>query len=209
MTRLIKTAGLLIFSSVIIIQGWRGSCNQQDIYHLLRRYKTAVVLLYDSSCMTEQAKRMKKTVSQLANSAFYPKKSLLFLSLDVSKSHVKIFMQDYNLTIDKFPALILFANSQLLQDQKGAVQFNGLATRTDIKKFIDSYLHLDLEQYAQEERVFKRYKNVIRDRAHVYYTPYFSKVANPWNDWWGWPYYGMSQGNYGGNMGINFFASNY
>lgn len=209
MTKLIKTAGLLIFSCVIILQGWRGSYNQQDIYHLLRRYKTAAVLLYDSSCMTEQAKQMKKIVSQLANSVFYPKKSLLFLSLDVSKSHVKIFMQDYNLTIDKFPALILFANSQLLQDQKGAVQFNGPIARADIKKFIDRYLCIDLEQYAQEERVFKRYKNIVRDRAHVYYTPYFSKVANPWNDWWGWPYYGMAQGNYGGNMGINFFASNY
>lgn len=209
MTKLTKIGVLLLFSCVIIIQGWRGSCNQQDIYHLLRRYKTAVVLLYDSSCMTEQTKQMKKIVSQLANSAFYPKKSLLFLSLDVSKSHVKIFMQDYDLKIDKFPALILYANSQVIQDQKGVVQFNGPVTRATIKKFIDTYLCIDLEQYAQEERMFKRYKNIVRDRTHVYYTPYFSKVANPWNDWWGWPYYGMAQGNYGGNMGINFFASNY
>lgn len=62
----------------------------------------------------------------------------------------------------------------------------------------------------------ERYENLLRKRIHLYYTPYFSKVANPWNDYWGWPYYGMAQGNYGGNMGVvvgpsgfSFFGSNY
>lgn len=207
MMKLIKMISLLAFSSVVI--GWRGAGGERDLYQLLRRYKAAVVLLYDSSCMTEEAKQMKKIVSQIERSCFYPKKALLFLSLDVTKPNTKTFIQDYELNIDALPALILFGDGQPMQDQHGVVRFKGVVTRGTLKKFIDTYLNLDLAQSAQEERMFKRYKNIIRDRAHVYYTPYFSKVANPWNDWWGWPYYGMAQGNYGGNFGVNFFASNY
>lgn len=71
------------------------------------------------------------------------------------------------------------------------------------------------EETAQE-RMYKRHERIMQDRIHLYYTPYFSKTANPWNDYWGWPYYGMAQGNYGGNVGVAFgnngisvFGSNY
>lgn len=208
MMRIVKIISLLTCTGVMV-QGWRGSPDQNDFYQTLRRYKAAVILLYDSSCMTDQTKKMKKIVAQIVSSGFYPKKALIFISLDIAKSDAKTFMQDYELKIDKFPALILFVDGQPIQDQHGIVQFKKSIARGAIKSFIDTYLHLDLAQCAQEERVFKRYKNIIRDRAHVYYMPYFSKVANPWNDWWGWPYYGMAQGNYGGNIGVNFFASNY
>lgn len=69
---------------------------------------------------------------------------------------------------------------------------------------------------SEQERLCRRYERIMKDRMHLYYSPYFSKVANPWNDYWGWPYYGMAQGNYGGNAGVafgnggmSFFGSNY
>lgn len=194
--------------SFILLQGWPDTRSQADLYGLLRRYKAVVILLFDSSCATDKTKKLKKILSQIVQSGLYPKKAVLFLPLDTTKSTTKLFMQDHDINV-AVPAVILIADGRVIRDQNGIVLFKGQSTRSDIKKFIDAYLHVDIAHYIQEERVFKRYKNIIRDRAHVYYTPYFSKVANPWNDWWGWPYYGMAQGNYGGNIGVNFFASNY
>ena len=111
--------------------------------------------------------------------------------------------------MDTLPSVVLFSDGMPIEDQHGIVAYTGSPSRDRLKQFIDSYLTIDIAQYVQEERAFKQYQDVIRDRAHVYYTPYFSKVANPWNGWWGWPYYGMAQGHYGGNVGVNFFGANY
>lgn len=191
------------------------SCTMQDISKLhnqLRKYEAAVLFFYDGSCRktAKRVRRFQQALAQVAQSGIYPDKALVFISLDVTKSLTQLFMQDHDIfVVNKVPTLILFKNGVIIQDQHGVVMFNEEPSRSSIRRFIDNYLALDIAQHVRQERALKRYKSVMRDRMHVYYTPYFSKIANPWNDWWGWPYYGMAQGNYGGNVGVNFFASNY
>lgn len=186
-------------------------CNERQLYSQLRKHKAAVILLYDGSSKqhSDTMRRLKQAFDQLAKSSFYPRRAVLFVSLDITLPVTKLFMRDNGIKDVRVPLIILFSDGVLLKDQHGMVTFNGDPTREQLKEFIDSYIMIDIAHYVQEERAFKQYQDIIRDRAHVYYTPYFSKVANPWNDYWGWPYYGMAQGNYGGNIGVNFFASNY
>ena len=89
-------------------------------------------------------------------------------------------------------------------------------TRPCIKGEVARKRYKKRREESAQERIYKRHERIMQDRIHLYYTPYFSKVANPWNDYWGWPYYGMAQGNYGGNTGVvfrnggmSFFTSNY
>jgi hypothetical protein len=194
---------------------YRYQSSEQRLYEKIRDHKAAVVFLYDpSSCKSidhsnNPSKRFKAVFTQLSTSGYYPRKAVLFMQLDVTKSAGKTIIQDNNILTHKLPAVVLFKDGVVVEDQHGIVTLSGSSSREQLKRFIDSYITIDIAQYVQEERVFKRYQDIIRDRAHVYYSPYFSKVANPWNDYWGWPYYGMAQGNYGGNIGLNFFASNY
>lgn len=194
---------------------YRYQCSEQRLYEQIRSHKAAVIFLYDpSSCRSidhsnNSGKKFKTVFTQLASSGYYPRKAILFMQLDVTTTAGKTIIQDNNIAVDKLPAIMLFKDGVVVEDQHGTVMLTGSPSREQLKRFIDSYITIDIAQYVQEERAFKRYQDIIRDRAHVYYTPYFSKVANPWNDYWGWPYYGMAQGNYGGNIGVNFFASNY
>lgn len=194
---------------------YRYPCGEQKLYDQIRKHKAVVLFLYNpSSCKcidhsNNPLKRFKAVFAQLSTSGYYPRKAVLFMQLDVTKPAGKTIVQDNTISIDKLPAVVLFKDGVVVEDQHGTVTLTGDPSREQLKRFIDSYITIDIAQYVQEERAFKRYQNIIRDRAHVYYSPYFSKVANPWNDYWGWPYYGMAQGNYGGNIGVNFFASNY
>lgn len=194
---------------------YRYQGSEQRVYEQIRNHKAAVIFLYDPlSCKcidhsSNLAKKFKTVFTQLSTSGYYPRKAVLFMQLDVTKSAGKIILKDNNIATDKLPAVVLFKDGVTVEDQHGTVMLGNSPSREQLKRFIDSYITIDIAQYVQEERAFKRYQDIIRDRAHVYYTPYFSKVANPWNDYWGWPYYGMAQGNYGGNIGVNFFASNY
>lgn len=194
---------------------YRYQFSEQKLYDQIRKYKAVVIFLYNSSSCNSidhrdnVAKKFKKVFSQLSSSGYYPRKAVLFMQLDVTKSAGKVIAHDNGIAIDKLPAVVLFKDGVVVEDQHGVVMLKGNPSREQLKRFIDSYITIDIAQYVQEERVFKKYQDIIRDRAHVYYSPYFSKVANPWNDYWGWPYYGMAQGNYGGNIGVNFFASNY
>ncbi len=180
----------------------------------MRQHKAAVVLFYDEPSCTRRdtdhiAKELKSTFARLAKSGFYPRKAVRFLQANVAQSAGRTIAQDNNISMDRLPAVVLFSDGLPIEDQHGIVAYTGSPTRDQLKQFIDNYLTIDIAQYVQEERAFKQYQDIIRDRAHVYYSPYFSKVANPWNGWWGWPYYGMAQGHYGGNVGVNFFGANY
>ena len=114
------------------------------------------------------------------------------------------------------PSIVLFSNGVLVEDQHGSLVITGAIQRQALKRLIDDYTSLDIAECIQAERSCARYEKIMRNRMHVYYSPYFSSVANPWNGYWGWPYYGMAQGNYGGNAGVvlgnggvSLFGSNY
>ncbi len=189
-------------------------CSERKIYNEIRQHKAAVVLFYDEpNCArrdtNQTLKELKGSFARLAKSGFYPRKAVRFVHANIAKSAGRTIAEDNHIALDKLPAVVLFSDGMPIEDQHGVVAYTGGSSRNQLKQFIDNYLSLDIAQYVQEERAFKQYQEIIRDRAHVYYTPYFSRIANPWNDWWGWPYYGQAQGNYGGNVGVNFFGSNY
>jgi hypothetical protein len=200
----------------------RSAAVQRSLYAMLQRHKAAAILLYAGVTKGQmQPKQRGRTPLQqayaaLAGSGYYPKKALLWASIDVNSPAGKTFIQDYGVVVDHLPALILLRDGVVVRDQQGIVIANKETSRAQLKTLIDDYLQLDIAQYVQEERLCKQYERVVRDRVHMYYMSYFDRVANPWNDYWGWPYYGQAQGNYGGNAGvnftpngINFFGSNY
>lgn len=187
---------------------------EKELYNQVRTCKVAVLLFYTVDKYNHREadrsqKELRATFARLSKSGFYPRKAVRFMQVNSADPVVRTFAQDNDIPLDKLPFIVLFRDGVPLEDQHGILKLTGYPSRQDIKRFVDQYVTLDIAAYVQEERALKQYQDVIRDRAHIYYTPYFSRVANPWNDWWGWPYYGMAQGNYGGNVGVNFFASNY
>ncbi|MEX0849800.1 MAG: hypothetical protein WD055_06220 [Candidatus Dependentiae bacterium] len=201
---------------------YRSSLAERKLYDGIRRHKAAVILLDNQTvCHGRRGVRKKESSLQLAfnrlsKSGYYPRKAVAFMHINTQTPIGKLFVKDNNITIDTFPSIVLFSDGIPLEDQHGLITVSGNTDRNQLKKTIDAYLNVDIAKYVQEERNFKQYQDIIRDRAHVYYSPYFSKVANPWNGYWGWPYYGMSQGHYGGNAGVvsnggglSFFGANY
>jgi hypothetical protein len=199
-----------------------SSAEQRMLNAVIKRHKAAAILLYAGQ-KTQRRHNQKQGSSPLhrsftaiARSGYYPKKALLWASIDTNSPAGRTFIQDYGVVVDHLPAIILLRDAVAVRDQQGLVMADSSASREQLKTLIDDYLQLDIAKYVEEERLCKKYERVVRDRVHMYYMSYFDRVANPWNDYWGWPYYGMAQGNYGGNAGvnftpngINFFGSNY
>lgn len=225
-----KRIGLIIFCSLLYVvrpqlqSNTRSSAGheQRMLNAVIKRHKAAVILLYAGKkgqrVQTKQraCTALQRSFAALARSGYYPKKAVLWASIDTNSAAGRTFIQDYGIVVDHLPAVILLRDAVAVRDQQGLVIADSSATREQLKTLIDDYLQLDIAQYVQEERLCKNYERVVRDRVHMYYMSYFDRVANPWNDYWGWPYYGMAQGNYGGNAGvnftpngINFFGSNY
>jgi len=188
---------------------------ERRLYNQLRKQAAAVVLFYHQERRaprdpkTKELKQVRHLFGELASSGYYPCKAIRFMQLNTADPAVCMVAQDMHIDVHDAPKVVLFSNGVPIKDQHGLVALSDLSSRQTLKAFVDDYLTIDIAQHVQEERAFKRYQGVLRDRMHVYYTPYFSKVANPWNGYWGWPYYGMSQGHYGGNAGISFFGANY
>ena len=205
--------------------------SERSIYDVIRRHKVAVAYLYFQETgypgkymgRTKHMQRdfaqrpmLQQSFTSLSKSGYYPKNAVAFVQINGASENGKKFLQDNDLSGISMPSVVLFTDGTVVQDQNGPVVLAGALNRRELKKKIDSYIDLDIAQYVEQERVCKRYEGIMRDRMHVYYSPYFSSVANPWNDYWGWPYYGMAQGNYGGNVGVvmgnggmSFFGSNY
>lgn len=209
----------------------KNRAQESSLYDVIRRSKIAIILLYHHEAGTENRPLNKRTCrrycsfpssqieqsfEQLSKSGYYPKSAVSFVEINTAHASSAAFMQDNGLSQIRVPSVVLFSDGVPVEDQNGPIVFSGSLTRQTLKKKIDSYVHLDIAQAVAQERLCKRYEGIMRDRMHVYYSPYFSSVANPWNDYWGWPYYGMAQGNYGGNAGavigsggLSFFGSNY
>lgn len=202
-------------------RSYNGRISERKLYNNIRRRKAAVVLLdaptpkgRRRSCKTSSS--MHNAFARLAKSGYYPRKAVTFTQVNTTTPAGKQFVADNHIKTDKLPAIVLFCDGVPVEDQHGIISLVGNTSRAALKKTIDTYLNVDIAQFVEQERTFKKYEDVLRDRAHIYYSPYFSKVANPWNGYWGWPYYGMSQGHYGGNAGIvstgngiGFFGANY
>lgn len=205
----------------------RNPLNERSVYDTIRRHKIAVVYVYhqelnrnakyaDSRCSSVRGDLLQQAFVSLSKSGYYPKSAVAFLRINRASEMGNALVQDNGLGDISMPSIVLFCDGVVVQDQNGPVVFTGSLSRRELKKKIDAYTDLDLASYVEQERVCKRYERIMQDRMHVYYSPYFSSVANPWNGYWGWPYYGMAQGNYGGNAGVvmgnggmSFFGSNY
>jgi hypothetical protein len=206
--------------------------NERTIHETIRRSKIAVVYVYNQEPIgtrkypglryssvrrnAGQVLALQQSFISLSKSGYYPRGAVVFLQVNAATEAGKTFLHDHNLMNITLPGVLLFSDGVPVYDQNGPVVLTGSLSRQELKKKIDSYIDIDIAQYVEQERVCKRYEGIMRDRMHVYYSPYFSSVANPWNDYWGWPYYGMAQGNYGGNAGfvvgnggMSFFGSNY
>lgn len=204
--------------------------SEQNLYDTIRRRKVAIAYIDHQAPMHEQKNRsysgrnrrctsqapLLQTFAALSKSGYYPKGAVAFVRINSATPFGQQFLQDNGIADITTPCIVLFTDGVLVEDQNGPVQFAGSMRRQELKKKIDAYINLDIASYVEQERLCNRYERIMRDRVHLYYTPYFSHVANPWNGYWGWPYYGMAQGNYGGNAGVvmgnggmSFFGSNY
>lgn len=215
--------GCYVLRSSVISKpiNYRSSLAERKLYNAIRRHKAAVVLLdapekKGRRRVCNNGSKVRNAFMRLSRSGYYPRRAVGFMQVDLKTPAGKTFVVDNNIKTDALPAIVLFSDGVPLEDQHGIITLAGNTNRETLKKAIDDYLHVDIAQYVQQERTIKKYEDVLRDRAHVYYSPYFSKVANPWNGYWGWPYYGMAQGHYGGNAGIvstgngiGFFGANY
>lgn len=207
--------------------GCRRSRNESSLYEVIRRHKIAIVHVYhqepnrnvkyaDARCSSVRGDVLQQSFMGLSKSGYYPKSAVAFLRINGASETGRTFLQDNGLSDIFMPSVVLFCDGVVVEDQNGPVVLAGSLNRCALKKKIDSYIDFDIAEYVEQERVCKRYERIMQNRMHVYYSPYFSSVANPWNGYWGWPYYGMAQGNYGGNAGVvmgnggmSFFGSNY
>ena len=196
--------------------------NEQSLHATVRKQRVAVVYITTSMrsrtalCTLASHNTLFKSFSSLAASGYYPKSAVSFVQIDACRAPDKSFLQDYGLTDVSMPSIVLFSNGVLVEDQHGPLVITGAVQRRELKHLIDDYTSLDTAECVQAERSCARYEKIMRNRMHLYYSPYFSSVANPWNGYLGWPYYGMAQGNYGGNAGVvlgnggvSLFGSNY
>ncbi len=196
--------------------GYQGSAEgQRKFYSELRRHKAAVVLFYrQEACGKRRFKNdplrcLQRNLNMLARSGFYPKRAVRFMEANLKNPAIQTVARDNQIATDHLPALVLFSDGMPLKDQHGVVTLTGAQDRDEIKQFIDSYLNIDIAEYIKKDRSIAYHEKIANERSYIYYRSHFNPISNPWNGYWGWPYYGMAMGHYGGGVGINFIGSNY
>src|SRR5580658_9013221 len=103
----------LLWHSVVINRSYTYPTRDESrLHNEIRKCEAAVVLFYDGSCRKtlKKTKKFQYTLTQLAQSGIYPRKALVFMSLDTTKPLTQLFMQDYNIIVPNVPSLVLFKN---------------------------------------------------------------------------------------------------
>ncbi|MDR3550235.1 MAG: hypothetical protein P4L31_02390 [Candidatus Babeliales bacterium] len=182
--------------------------NENDFYKKIQRSPFTVAMFYKD----DKANRawhnnlavQKRNFKKLSREGFYRNGDVQFLEADITRKHLAHIKTDFRIT--DVPAMLLFNYGKVVRnaDNEPAllVDKNLSFLRPDsMRKFINSYLREDIEDYIEqnterkvEDRILRDYSGYITYGAGVQPWPYYA------------PYYGGYGGYYGG-PGVGFGVS--
>jgi len=204
--RSIKTKGVATAVGIIvsIMYGCFTYCvkdirNENEFYKKIQHAPFTVALFYknnkENRTWHNNMALQRRNFKTLSNEGLYRNGDVQFIEADIERRHLLNLKNDLRVT--QVPSLVLFNYGKVVRDEdnKPAMladkKFPFL--RPDaMKKFINSYLREDIEDYIEQNTERKVEDRILRD-----YSGYITYGAG----FQSWPYYAPYYGGYGGYYG--------
>lgn len=202
----IKAKGLATAVGIIvsILYGCFSYCvkdirNENEFYKKIQHSPFTVAMFYKDNkadrIWHNNLALQRRNFKTLSREGFYRNGDVQFFQVDIAKKHLTNIKTDFRVT--NVPAVILFNYGKVVRDANNEPailvdkKFPFLRPDT-MKKFINSYLRENIEDYIEQNTERKVEDRILRD-----YSGYITYGAG----FQTWPYYAPYYGGYGGYYG--------